>query len=172
MWRLKVVFFLSKGRRFEYKFGFNLIQSIIDLDLMEEIRNFFLNLPAKDKANYNYYKKVVNLNISKSKPNLKGTVLVYSHNTVYFKNVLIPFFDSLVLQTPPPPFTSRRCHTVACGTPSSFLCTTGRGGGRLYEVGSPLSPPLSHRGDKARTEPAGEPGQGLSTSFFLPLFFF
>jgi hypothetical protein len=89
-------FFISKKKISKYQLGFSLSQSIIDIDLMKEIRNFFFNLPAKDKANHNYDEMVVNLNISKSKPNRKEAVLIYSYNTAYFKNVLIPFFDSMI----------------------------------------------------------------------------
>jgi hypothetical protein len=63
-----VEFFISKGERFQFKLGFNLTP-IIDLALMVKIRNFLLNLPAKEKTNQNFEGKVINLNISQSKPN-------------------------------------------------------------------------------------------------------
>jgi hypothetical protein len=37
-------FFVSKGKNFQYKLGFNLTQSIVDLPLMEAIRKFFVDL--------------------------------------------------------------------------------------------------------------------------------
>jgi hypothetical protein len=92
-------FFISKGKGFNYKLGFSLSQSKIDKALMEEIRKFLLNLPAKNNANYNYDGKVVNLSMIQSRSNSKEAVLISSYNTAFFKNVLIPFFDSMIWQS-------------------------------------------------------------------------
>ena len=89
-------FFISKGKGFHYKLGFSLSQSNVDIALMEEIRRFLLNLPAEGNVNYNYDGKVVNLSIIPSRSNSKEAILIASYNTAFFKNVLIPFFDSMV----------------------------------------------------------------------------
>lgn len=92
-------FFISKGENFQFKTGFNITQSLVDLALMEKIRNFLLNLSVKNKTNYSHGEKVVNLSVSQTKKVGKQAVLISSYNTAYFNNVLIPFFYSMTWQS-------------------------------------------------------------------------
>jgi len=76
---------------------FNVGQSVTDLALMVEIKNFFNNLPGEYKIRHSY-DGVVSLSVIKSKSNSRRTdsSLLLITNLDYIKNVLIPFFDSMI----------------------------------------------------------------------------
>jgi len=88
-------FFVSKGKDFQYKLGFNLTQSIVDLPLMETIKKFLLDLPKNKK----FEDTTINLNVGQIRSKSKQAVLISSYNTIYFRDVLIPFFDSMIWQS-------------------------------------------------------------------------
>ena len=76
---------------------FSLSQSSKDLPLMEAIKNFISNLAAnsvyKSRRNYN---SVASLSVSSGVNNSKPAVQIGVTNIDFIRNVLVPFFDSLV----------------------------------------------------------------------------
>lgn len=82
-----------------YTLGFSLNQSIIDLALMEELKNYFMEeLPKKYISGYSF-KGAVSLVPVKGKSNSRDSAIILIGNKDYFKKVLIPFFDSMVWQS-------------------------------------------------------------------------
>jgi hypothetical protein len=77
---------------------FSLGQSIEDLALMLEIKNFFNNLPGKYKIRHNN-EGVVSISTMKGTLNQKDAVLLSIIHKDYIQNILIPFFDTTGLQS-------------------------------------------------------------------------
>lgn len=72
---------------------FSLGQTSKDLALMEEIKNYLSSLIENDKVNtQDYTETVVNLHHRKTN---YTTLIVITHKD-YIKNILIPFFDSML----------------------------------------------------------------------------
>jgi len=75
--------------------SFSLIQTFKEIALFEAIKNFILNLPGKFTGRRSD-SNVVSLYKGKAVNNSKSTVNIKITNAEFLKNVLIPFFDSLV----------------------------------------------------------------------------
>jgi len=73
---------------------FSLTQTSSDVALFEAIRVFICSLPGNYTSRRNY-DSTVSISLSKAVNNSKPTVNLGITNSVFIKNVLIPFFDSL-----------------------------------------------------------------------------
>jgi len=88
----------SVTRSYNYILAFSLIQTFKEVALFEAIKNFILDLPG-EFTNRRGNSNVVSLFMGKAVNNSKPTVSIKITNTDFLKNVLIPFFDSLVWQS-------------------------------------------------------------------------
>jgi hypothetical protein len=86
-------FSVQKGGNFILVFS--VTQSSKDLPLMEAIKDFICNLPGDYKSRRNY-NSVVSLSTSKGVNNSNPAIKIGITNKDFLKNVLVPFFDSMV----------------------------------------------------------------------------
>ena len=85
-------FSVQKGK---FLLVFSISQSSKDLALMGAIKDFICNLAGKYKSRRNY-NSVVSLSVSSGVNNSKPAVQIGVTNIDFIRNVLVPFFDSLV----------------------------------------------------------------------------
>jgi hypothetical protein len=86
-------FSVKKGGNF--LLVFSLCQSSNNLPLMEAIKYFICNLPGDYKSRRNY-DSVVSLSTAKAVNNSKPVTQIAITNNYFLRNVLVPFFDSMV----------------------------------------------------------------------------
>lgn len=77
---------------------FSLTQSHKEVALFKAIKDFICSLPGNFTSRRNY-DSVVSLSLGKAFNNSKPIVKIGITNSVFLKNVLIPFFDALVWQS-------------------------------------------------------------------------
>ena len=89
-------FFVKKGKNFPI--GFSIGQSSSELALLQKIREFILALPGDYTASRNN-SNVVGVYTGKAVNNAKAMSHIAIRDPMFIKNVLIPFFDSLVFHS-------------------------------------------------------------------------
>lgn len=82
-----------------FNLNFSLGQSAVDLALMKEIRIFLIEVLPKKYKVAQEYSKAVSLIEVKSKSKDLISISISTGNQDYIKNVLIPFFDSMLWQS-------------------------------------------------------------------------